>query len=279
MSDLVAAPVAEQESKALVWHAWQVLAMALILLVTAGLTIWSAATDALVTRRDGHLPAWLFLALILLAAAFTLLAGWALTGLWSGSLIDPTKGRMSLSRLQAMLWTIFVIPAFLTAAMINLSQQNANSTYNKGKLPKQQIVIKDPLDITIPGELLAVMGLSLGSAFVSRLVLVKKADEKKTTDDAKATGEARKSVYVAQAPEWRDLFRGDTVESRNLLDLGKLQLFLITAAILIAYGTVVANAFVSRNPHGISALPALSGTIVGLLAISHAGYLTNKAAQ
>ena len=123
------------------------------------------------------------------------------------------------------------------------------------------------------------MGLSLGSAFINRLVLVKKADENSTATAATVDDSARKAVYVAERPEWRDLFRGDTVESRNLLDLGKVQLFLITSAVLIGYGTVVANAFVSRTPHGITELPVVSGTIVGLLAISHAGYLTNKAAQ
>jgi hypothetical protein len=262
---------------------WSVAGMVLIIAATVVLVTWAAKSDDLVTAKGGHLPAWLFFVLVAFALAFTMLLGWALSGLWSGALIDPTKGRMSLSRLQMIGWTVIVIPAFLSATLVNLSQKAENKQTNKGKRAAQQVVIQDPLDIKIPGELLAAMGLSFGSAFVSRLVLVKKADENskfnadQVADPTVAT--PANAVFVAEKPEWRDLFRGDTVESRNLLDLGKVQLFYITAAILFGYAAVVATSLVSAGANGISTLPVLSETLIGLLAISHAGYLTTKATQ
>jgi hypothetical protein len=258
---------------------WSVAGMVLIIAATAVLVTWAAKSDDLVTAKGGHLPAWLFFVLVAFALAFTMLLGWALSGLWSGALIDPTKGRMSLSRLQMIGWTVIVIPAFLSATLVNLSQKAENKQRNEGKPAAQQVVIKDPLDIKIPGELLAAMGLSFGSAFVSRLVLVKKADENSKFNADQVADAPANAVFVAEKPAWRDLFRGDTVESRNLLDLGKVQLFYITAAILFGYAAVVATSLVSAGANGIGTLPVLSETLIGLLAISHAGYLTTKATQ
>ena len=58
-----------------------------------------------------------------------------------------------------------------------------------------------------------------------------------------------------------------------------MQLFYITAALLIGYALVVADSFASAPATGIQTLPVFYQAFLILLGISHAGYLTNKATQ
>jgi hypothetical protein len=55
----------------------------------------------------------------------------------------------------------------------------------------------------------------------------------------------------------------------------KVQQLLITLLLLGAYAGIMISAIV--NKENFDALPSLSASFVGLLAISHAGYLTYKA--
>jgi hypothetical protein len=73
-----------------------------------------------------------------------------------------------------------------------------------------------------------------------------------------------------------DLFRGEEVGDRDHLDLGKVQMFLFTVVLVLAYGLAVADMF-DRTTGTFAALPAIDDGVVTLLAISHAGYLTRKA--
>lgn len=87
-------------------------------------------------------------------------------------------------------------------------------------------------------------------------------------------------VLVADHAQWRDIFEGDTPDTATYLDLGKIQLFYITVALVLGYGIAVANLFTGVDVHtGVTALPAIDKGFVALLAISHAGYLTTKAAS
>lgn len=72
-----------------------------------------------------------------------------------------------------------------------------------------------------------------------------------------------------------DLFRGDEITDAAQLDLGKVQKFYFTLALLFAYGVQLANLFVGGD--SLESLPELSSGMVALLSISHAGYLANKA--
>jgi hypothetical protein len=67
-------------------------------------------------------PIPMFLAWIgtlVLLADFATVAGHGILGLWMGLLIDK-RNKMSLSRLQMILWTITVLSGFLTAAFWNI---------------------------------------------------------------------------------------------------------------------------------------------------------------
>jgi hypothetical protein len=243
--------------------------------VVAG--VWAASQDTLVTAKPSqHLTAWLYLGIASAIAVFTLLVGWTIRGHWSGALVDPKRQRMSLSRLQMLLWSALVLASYMTAVMINLAHRNAANT-----------TAIDALAVAIPGELLVAMGLSVGSLVGARVVLNRKETEHGTVtsalppDTITDTGAVeptapRSAVFRARGPRWLDLFEGDTAESRDAVDVGKLQMFFITIALVLGYGLVVADLFASSPATGISSLPALNDGFVALLAISHAGYLTAK---
>jgi hypothetical protein len=237
------------------WQLWHTLASLAILALIIGFAIWGATSKTLLTADHGKLPVWTFLGLAALLLIFAALVGWGITGRVGGLLMDPTKGRrMSLSRLQALAWTFLVIAAYLNAFIVNIAGNFQN-----------------PLDVAIPGELLVAMGISLGSLAAAKVVLAVK-DNKSVTDPTVS------AVYKSPTPRWSDLFQGDTRETAGSLDLGKIQMFYITIALVLGYGIVVAAKF-AHVKGGISTLPNLDQAFVALLAISHAGYLTTKAAS
>ncbi len=59
---------------------------------------------------------------LILLAAFIVISGHGITGLWRGALIDE-RNQMSLSRLQIVLWTVIVLSGYFTAALANLTGQ------------------------------------------------------------------------------------------------------------------------------------------------------------
>lgn len=61
------------------------------------------------------------------------------------------------------------------------------------------------------------------------------------------------------------------------VDIIRFQNFWLTLIVVVAYlGTAVAYIGAQQSLANVNALPGLSGTLVNLLAISHAGYLAMK---
>ena len=248
----------------------------LLAIVTAG--VWSASSDSLVTAKESHhLTSWLYLGLTVAFGAGILIAGRELTGRWSGVLVDPAKKRMSLAQLQMFVWTVLFVSSWTTAVFINLSMNNANG--NRAI---------DALAVAAPGELIVLMGITATGLVGSKLIVNQKAAANgiKVEDGADIAARAgaanpdpERRVVRARRPQWRDLFQGDTVRSAEELDFGKVQLFYLTAALLVGYGLVVADSFASVSATGIQTLPVFNEAFLIVLGISHAGYLTVKHQQ
>jgi hypothetical protein len=261
------------------WAPFAVLVL-LLAILTAG--VWSASSDSLVTSKESHhLTSWLYLGLTVAFGAGILIAGRELTSRWSGVLVDPAKNRMSLTQLQMFLWTVLFVSSWTTSVFINLSMNNANDNS-----------AIDALGVAVPGEFIVLMGITATGLVGSKLVLNQKAAANGIKVEGGADIAARaaaggtvanpdpeRRVLRAQRPQWRDLFQGDTVRSANELDFGKVQLFYITVTLLIGYGLVVADSFANVSAAGIQTLPVFNQAFLILLGISHAGYLTVKAAQ
>ena len=219
------------------------------------------------------LVAWLVIMVLL--GACCLVIGLGATGLWRGLLID-SRNRMSLSRLQLLLWTVLVLSAFLTVAMFNIREDP----------------MADPLNIEVPAQVWGLLGISTTSFVTAatiksqkkNLEVTREAKDKTTAalenvgDNSNKLADPQGALVAYEQPEnasVSDLFKGDEVISAAYFDLGKVQVFLFTLIVVFAYAAEVGAMLYSTRV--ISALPELSTGIVALLGISHAGYLTAKA--
>jgi hypothetical protein len=253
----------------------------LIVAAIIALAIWAATSSSLITSLHGRLPVWTFLGLAALLAAFTILIGWAITNNVGGALIDPKKQRYSLSRLQLIAWTILVLAAYLNAFIVNIAAGRTN-----------------PVDVGIPGPLLTTIGISIGGLLGTQLVLgykqstngtVSQSDDTDkltvqrtngTTTVPVADPSVRSAVLTASETQLSDIFKGDTVETSGSLDLGKIQLFYVTVALVLGYGIYVATSFAhvkTGATGGVGSLPQIDQAFAALLALSQGAYLSTKA--
>lgn len=217
---------------------------------------------------------WSWLSLLSLLTMLVLLIGHGVTGLWLGVLID-SRNKVSLSRLQMLLWTVLILTSFLTAVLSNIDQGDHH-----------------PLAIHIPTELWLLMGINTASLVGSPLILsAKKRRQANESEKAHALELlARQAVDISQivihgqvvanqtpeAARLSDMFRGSETGNAGQMDISKLQVFLFTLILLLAYSTALVALF-NQSALRIEALPAPDSGIVLLLGISHTGYLINKA--
>lgn len=163
------------------------------------------------------------------------------------------RGRYSLTRFQISMWTILVLSLLSGVFFARLIGG-----------------VDFPLNITIPSELLILMGISVGSTVTSEAIKAEK-DKKKGLEIARVTngrGAKFSQVYLAEEGE---------AGKDEAIDITKFQNFLLTLIVLIAY---VAATIVYINGKStiseLNALPGLSSTILTLIGISHAGYIAGK---
>ncbi len=112
------------------------------------------------TNPSDNITTWIIMAALLML--FMAVVGLGITGRLWGILIDEAN-TMSLSRFQTVLWTLVILPGWLAAAVWNLgivptSSQAAN-----------------PLDIAMPIEVWALLGISTASLVGTPLILNEKA--------------------------------------------------------------------------------------------------------
>jgi len=198
---------------------------------------------------------WIWIGSLILLAFFVIVVGYGITGRWLGVLIDNRR-KISLSRFQTALWSVLILSALLAVALTNLPLVR-NPT--------------DALSISIPPELLAILGISMTSLAGASLILNTKKPE---LVDRNGDG-----TDPSDRPSWYDMFKGDDVANADSVDLSKVQMFYFTFILVLVYGGALAAMFMVVDPKHptIIALPALTPSIVGLLGISQAGYLTYKA--
>ena len=223
---------------------------------------------------------------------FLLLIGRGTAGRYMGVLIDE-RNRFSLARLQFIAWIVIVLGALTTALVAN---------YRAGSL--------QALFVEIPIQLLVVLVLSATSFVGSPLIRNDKyqgvanysqaertamrmrpgvtfdaaTQQNALTGNSLSFGSgavvARGLVMTYGGPSlarWSDLFKGEETGNGALLDLGKVQLFYLTALVLGVYALLLFEAL-GNQPGPVTAFPGLSDTLVGLLAVSHVAYLAYQAA-
>jgi hypothetical protein len=201
---------------------------------------------------------WVWIGTLILLTLFVLAVGYSITGGWLGVLIDNRR-KISLSRFQTVLWSVLILSALLAAALTNIHLVH-NPT--------------DALNISIPPELLAILGIGVTS-LVGKSVILNAVKDPEQVD----TNPVITDKDSPDRPSWFDMFKGDDKANANYVDLSKVQMFYFTLILVLVYGVALASMFtvVDQKHPAISAFPALTPTIVGLLGISQGGYLVYKA--
>jgi hypothetical protein len=196
---------------------------------------------------------------------------------WLG-VLESGRNTYSLSRLQMALWTWLVLSALFAAAACRawgLGGGNLNTA----------------LDVDINSQIFEVMGLSFftGAAVPALLALKSQggSDPNAAASVSAKTGETMQvqgQVIVrpdSSDPKLGDLVQGDDVGSAGVVDLSKVQQLLITLLLVGTYaamlfGLFADGPFVGPNSRH-TVLPPFPDNFVGLLALSHGGYLAYKA--
>lgn len=175
-----------------------------------------------------------------------------------GIFID-SRDTWSLTQFQLVLWTFIIIPV-LIAVVIGRATKDPSTAW----------------DLTVPGEIWGLLGLSLGSTAVAVAIKSEKNDPPGNPLGACDRVLTRKGASKAR---FSDMFAYDEgTGSLTRLDPTKFQNFVFTVALAVTYLWNCLWLFgKAGTPSAITGLPAFSGVALGILAISHAGYLTGKA--
>jgi hypothetical protein len=247
-------------------------------------------------------PVQMWIGFMVLLISFCMVTGYAITGYWRGILIDASN-RISLSRLQLIMWTVLLLSGILIAVLINLC------------LGKPA----EPFQIVMDAQLWALMGISGGSLAASGLIrttkrtqtpnpeaeakfraeMVQRAAPAAVKNTAEMTDD-EKTIVVnkAQAVQssvnvvgvdvenvdpkdssFLDMFMGNESGNAAQVNVGKVQMFFFTLIVWFGYAASLGNAIFLAvyDGTGMSSMPELSQGMIALLAISHAAYITTKA--
>jgi hypothetical protein len=219
---------------------------------------------------------WL-LVLFLLGLVMIVL-GKCITGLGGGIFINQLN-IISLSRFQMVIWTVIVLSAFFTMALVRAKSS-----------------VADPLAIEIDWHLWALLGISTTSLVGTPLLQINKRNtepkQSEVDDTAKLLNENTVAVnqnrqgllYGNSDPKdakFTDMFQGDEVGDTGHVDLAKLQMFFFTIIAAFSYCVILFSTIRAAGVDGsvLERLPILPDGLIAILGISHAGYLTSKATE
>ncbi len=268
---LPAAPAAPQTAG----RPWRLVHTILLLATFAG--IWLIGLFV-----PGRLWAWI--GIMILGFLMMIVIGLGISGCAWGILIDE-RNLMSLARFQAIIWTVFVLSAFVAAALWNIS-----------------IGQPDALAIAVPPQLWALMGISMTSLVGTPLILQQQKKAQPTGGGQAGQGAPAMPQAMAnllahgggsarintvgllvvnnnrQDASLANFFEGEQIGNVGEIDLGKVQMFYVTLILVVTY-TLALVAFFGSSSGKIGALPPLNDGIIALLGVSHATYLANKSVQ
>jgi hypothetical protein len=235
---------------------WALIPLLALVVVALFSTAWSATAT------------WCAIAACMVLLVLAL--GRCINGRAFGVLVNE-HNKMSISRLQLVLWTLIVLSAFIAVALKRIVAGPVN--------------IADPLAIAMPWQLWALMGISTASLIGTPLISASKSKKKPAGDVSTREGVGAPpaasfgTIYVRpenEEPGFGDLFRGDEVSNHESIDIAKLQMFFFTLVCALTYVIALWSWMSHREAAVLTNFPALADGLIALLGISHTGYLSSK---
>jgi len=234
--------------------------------------------------------------MILFTVLLAIACGLLVKGVPAGIFISD-RNRYTLARTQVIAWSLLVLPVITAYASFNAGfgahAMLLNPPGGVGGNDGGFVIFP-----SMPGEILAALGISIGSALLSPLIL----SGKPTTLDlsADAANQANDNVKMFKDPasalnahkspkdaSVSDLFLGEREDDHDQMDISRLQVVVITIGLLLTYGSLLfaqaaaidlqAIFTAMGKPRSIfDSLPQAGTTFFTLMAISHATYLVAK---
>ena len=195
--------------------------------------------------------AWAVSAVLLVLLAVLLSAWMKPPRVPLGILID-SRGRYSLTHFQLVVWSIVILSLI--------------SGVFWGRLIHG---VDDPLGFTIPGPVLGLLGISVGSAVSATVV--------KASKDAMAPERIAASGEL-DPPRFRQIFMlEEGAYADQVVDITKFQNFVFTVILVVAYIALSIHAIEhAKVASAVTTLPTFSGTFLILVGISQGGYVAGK---
>ena len=243
--------------------------LVVVSIIVAFATLWASGTQFVAC---GPLYAWLVELLVFTSLFAALGSGYK--GYWFGMLVDG-RNKVSLSRLQMVVWTILFVATFFVIYI-----------WNVGHPPKAGLAAA--LNLTVPDAVWILMGLAGLSAAGTPLILSAKSAPDPGASQPPAPADPAKFIdgVVAKRrsqvrPEWSDIVLGDDAANCEAIDVSKVQQLFLSLVAVVVYGYAIAQTMMLAAPPAgavaIDALPGMNSGFLTLIAASHASYLAYKA--
>lgn len=185
---------------------------------------------------------------------------------WLGILVDDKRKRVSLAKFQLVVWTVVIFSAFAVV-----------------------MVARGSVNIYLPPEVWGLLGISVASMAGAAVIKGTKLDSQPVLPPP-PPGVVAAPVFfengvlaTSDKPRFTDIFKGDELENQDVVDLAKVQMFFLTVIAVVGYVYAMFRSDLCDRPTDLAEtfdayFPPLSSALLTILAISHAGYLTVKAA-
>lgn len=216
-----------------------------------------------------------------------------------GVFIDEGN-RMSLSRFQLVIWTLIILSAFLVIALERVKANEADPLAIA--LPWQLWALMGISTTSLVGSPLILSQKSKKppsneaerrwiSQFVSETERTSLTDALRASSRTSAQAAIISKARTAAEPyrigiravnpdpkdaEFSDMFKGEEINNKGLVDMAKLQMFFFTLISALSYVLLLANWIMTKEPSQLTSFPQLSDGLIAILGISHTGYLANK---
>lgn len=217
-----------------------------------------------------------------------LAAGFSIKGRPLGAFIN-TRNRMSLSSIQQILWLILLFGGITILGIFNIAL-----LADFARMASQYKIPVDSLDMLVffPGAdpaLWAALGLTaVVSPYISKRINSPASGNFDSLEARQDKSDTTGQSVSSQEANWTDIFTDEKQENSNTVDISRLQHLVITGLLLGGYFILLAE-YVSNiniasiffalvSGHAVfTEMPPVDGTFIGLMAISHTGYLAFKA--
>lgn len=181
-------------------------------------------------------------------------------------------------QLSPVLWALMGISVTSAVASPLLKANKAQRTAEQDRIQKAKGGQSPRNILDAQGRAVATVPAPTPVTYASVLAQRKEANDPAVEDAQDSVGVMVRKTSWREA-NFADVFTGEEVSNFGYVDMAKVQNFFFTVIAVIAYAVMLGGLMVvvGKNVAGFFVFPDLTEGLLAIIAISHAGYLTDKA--